>query len=110
MDPHRSNVDRLIKQAQGDRFAWDRLAELTDTFGNLSGSENLTRAIAWAVEAMKQDGLENVRTENVMVPRWVRGSESLEIRHGTWCRCSGGGSVATPRRPRGRRARREGFR
>ena len=34
MDPHRSNVDRLIKQAQGDRFAWDRLAELTDTFGN----------------------------------------------------------------------------
>ena len=28
---------------------------------------------------MRQDGLENVRTERVMVPRWVRGSESLEM-------------------------------
>src|SRR5687767_1411438 len=80
IDPHRSNVDRLIKEAQADQFAWNRLAELTDTFGNrLSGSDNLTRAIAWAVETMKKDGLENVRMEKVMVPRWVRGSESAEI-------------------------------
>jgi carboxypeptidase Q len=28
---------------------------------------------------MKKDGLENVRTERVMVPRWVRGAESLEL-------------------------------
>jgi carboxypeptidase Q len=28
---------------------------------------------------MKRDGLENVRTERVMVPRWVRGAESAEI-------------------------------
>jgi carboxypeptidase Q len=80
VDPHRTNVDKLIKQAQADHFAWNRLAELTDRFGHrLSGSENLARAIAWAVATMKQDGLENVRTEKVMVPRWVRGSESLEI-------------------------------
>ena len=80
LDPHRANADRLIKQAQADQFAWNRLAELTDTYGNrLAGSENLARAIAWAVEAMKTDGLENVRTEKVMVPRWVRGNESLEI-------------------------------
>jgi len=80
VDPHRTNVDRLIRQAQVDHFAWNRLAELTDTYGSrLSGSDNLTRAIAWAVEAMKLDGLENVRTEKVMVPRWVRGSESLEV-------------------------------
>ena len=100
IDPHRTNVDRLIKLAQGDTFAWNRLAELTDTYGNrLSGSENLTRAIAWAVETMKQDGLENVRTEKVMVPRWVRGSESLEIvdpaRH-VVPMLGLGGSVATP--------------
>src|SRR5262245_6616989 len=100
VDPHRANVDRLIKQAQADHFAWNRLAELTDTFGNrLSGSENLTRAIAWAVESMKADGLENVRTEKVMVPRWVRGSESLEIldppRH-VVPMLGLGGSVGTP--------------
>ena len=28
---------------------------------------------------MKRDGLENVHTERVMVPKWVRGSESAEI-------------------------------
>ena len=100
LDPHRSNADRLIKEAQADQFAWNRLAELTDTYGNrLAGSENLTRAIAWAVEAMKKDGLENVRAEKVMVPRWVRGNESLEIvdppRHAIPM-LGLGGSVATP--------------
>ncbi len=100
LDPHRTNADRLIKEAQADRFAWDRLAELTDTFGNrISGSENLRGAIAWAVEVMQKDGLENVHTEKVMVPRWVRGTESLEIvdppRH-VIPMLGLGGSVATP--------------
>jgi carboxypeptidase Q len=53
---------------------------LTDTIGNrLSGSPALDRAIQWAVAEMKKDGLENVHTERVMVPKWVRGSESAEI-------------------------------
>ncbi len=100
LDPLRSNAERLIKEAQADQFAWNRLAELTDTYGNrLSGSDNLNRAIAWAVEAMKQDGLANVHTEKVMVPRWVRGAESLEIvdppRH-VIPMLGLGGSVATP--------------
>ena len=56
------------------------LAELTDTFGaRLSGSPNLARAIQWSVQTMKADGLENVRTEPVMVPRWVRGREEADI-------------------------------
>ncbi len=62
------------------RFAWDRLAELGDTFGNrLSGSENLDAALKWAAGQMRQDGLENVRLDPVKVPHWVRGEESLEI-------------------------------
>jgi carboxypeptidase Q len=70
----------LIQAATADDFAWRRLAELTDTYGHrLSGSENLQRAIAWAAETMKRDGLDNVHTEPVMVPRWVRGRESAEI-------------------------------
>ena len=78
--PYRGNAEKLMAAAQADQFAWDRLAELTDTFGQrISGSDNLNRAIAWAVETMKKDGLENVHTERVMVPRWVRGVESLEI-------------------------------
>jgi carboxypeptidase Q len=100
LDPHRANADRLIKEAQADQFAWNRLAELTDTYGNrLAGSDNLNRAIAWAVEAMKKDGLENVHTEKVMVPKWIRGTETLEItdppRH--FIPLLGlGGTVATP--------------
>lgn len=80
LDPHRANAERLMEAAQADQFAWNRLAELTDTFGaRLSGSDNLARAIVWATETMKKDGLENVRTERVMVPRWVRGAESLDM-------------------------------
>jgi carboxypeptidase Q len=78
--PMRADSGRLIKAATEDDFAWRRLAELTDTFGaRLSGSENLTRAIEWAVRTMKADGLDSVHTERVMVPRWVRGRESAEI-------------------------------
>jgi carboxypeptidase Q len=78
--PLRVDADRLLKAATADDFAWRRLAELTDSFGHrMSGSENLDRAIRWAVATMKADGLEHVRTEPVMVPRWVRGLESAEI-------------------------------
>jgi carboxypeptidase Q len=100
LDPYRANAGKLIAAATADQFAWDRLAELTDTYGaRLSGSANLERAITWAVATMKQDGLENVRTERVMVPRWVRGNESLEILdppHHVIPMLGLGGSVATP--------------
>ncbi|MFM8534773.1 MAG: hypothetical protein ACKOEC_14510 [Acidimicrobiia bacterium] len=100
LDPYRSNVEKLIASAQADQFAWDRLAELTDTHGQrISGSDNLNRAIAWAVETMKKDGLDNVHTERVMVPKWVRGNESLEIvnpPHHVVPMLGLGGSIATP--------------
>ena len=80
LDPYRETAAKLIHESIRDDFAWRRLAELTDTFGHrLSGSENLERAIAWAEATMKRDGLQNVRTEPVMVPKWVRGRESAEI-------------------------------
>jgi carboxypeptidase Q len=80
LSPFREDAARLIKAATADDFAWRRLAEMTDTHGaRLAGSDNLNRAVAWAVETMKADGLENVRAEPVMVPKWVRGHESAEI-------------------------------
>ena len=89
-----------MKAATADEFAWNRLAELTDTFGQrLSGSDNLKRAIVWAADAMKRDGLENVHTERVMVPRWVRGQESIEMiepPHHVLPMLGLGGSVGTP--------------
>jgi carboxypeptidase Q len=80
LDPYRDPSSRLIGEALSSSFAWDRLALLSDTFGNrLSGSLSLEAAIQWAVTEMKKDGLENVHTEPVKVPHWVRGRESLEI-------------------------------
>jgi carboxypeptidase Q len=101
LNAYRTDAARLIKAAQSDDVAYRRLAELTDTFGaRLSGSDNLKRAIDWAVQAMKADGLENVRTEPVMVTNWVRGRESAEIidppQHEI-AMLGLGGSVGTPR-------------
>ena len=80
LETYREPAARLIGEAVGSTFAWQRLAVLTDTIGNrLSGSPALDRAIDWAVSEMKRDGLEHVHTESVKVPKWVRGAESAEI-------------------------------
>src|SRR6188508_1494757 len=80
LEPYRPIAQRIITEAQSNDFTWRRLAELTDTFGNrISGSETLEQASDWAVDTMKKDGFENVRQEPVMVPKWVRGAESLEL-------------------------------
>jgi len=80
LDPYRDPASRLVGAALGDTAAWQRLAELTDTFGHrLSGSKSLEDAIAWAVAEMTRDGLQNVRAEKVMVPHWVRGREGADL-------------------------------
>src|SRR5262245_6614198 len=80
LDQYRQPAQRLITEAMGDSFAWRRLALLTDVAGHrLSGSPQLDKAIQWAVAEMKRDGLDNVHTEPVMVPKWVRARESAEI-------------------------------
>lgn len=80
IDAYREAAGRIIGAALTSRRAYDRLAYLTDHIGNrLSGSPALERAITWAVDEMKRDGLDNVSAEKVMVPHWVRGDESLEM-------------------------------
>ncbi len=105
-ESYREVADRLIDAALADSFAYERLTELTDRFGHrFSGSENLERAIDWILERMREDGLENVRGEPVLVPKWVRGNESLELvspRRAKLPMLGLGGSVGTP--PEGIRA------
>jgi len=80
LDSYREPASRIAAAATSNSDAWQRLAELTDTFGNrLSGSPQLQAAIEWAAAEMKKDGLENVHTEPAMVPHWVRGDEHAEI-------------------------------
>ena len=80
LSPYQRDVQRLIDASIGTTDAWVRLAELCDTFGSrLTGSRNLELACDWAAETMRRDGLDQVRLEKAMAPRWVRGAESLEI-------------------------------
>lgn len=93
-------ADRIITGALADSFAYERVSYLTDTFGpRFSGSKNLELAIDWILSKMKEDGLENVHGEQVVVPRWVRGNEKLELiepRRQKLDVLGLGGSVATP--------------
>ena len=80
IDDYRAPAGRIIGAALTSNKAYDRLSYLTDKIGHrLSGSKSLELAIAWAIDEMKKDGLDNVRAEKVMVPHWVRGEESLEM-------------------------------
>jgi len=105
-DEIQANARRLIDAALGDSAAYERLEELVDRFGpRFSGSVALERAIDWILDEMAEDGLEEVRGEEVLVPRWVRGEESLTLLQ-PYARelplLGLGGSVGTP--PGGLRA------
>ncbi len=97
---YREPVEKILAAARADRGAYQKLAYLTDHIGHrLAGSAALERAVAWTAQTMKDEGHE-VRTEKVMVPHWVRGTESAELTapvarplHVLGL----GGTVATPR-------------
>ena len=99
-DRYRNDANRIIDAALADSTAWNRLAEMTEKFGNrLSGTPALERTIDWIIAKMKEDGLQNVRGERVMVPVWVRGAESAQLvlpREQNLPMLGLGGSIATP--------------
>ncbi|KAF8924367.1 hypothetical protein EDD21DRAFT_371954 [Dissophora ornata] len=72
-----ADVEKLVAGSLESSIVWDRLAEMTDTFGNrIAGSESLEKSIDWIVEQVKGDGL-SVTTEDVTVDHWARNEESL---------------------------------
>lgn len=78
MSVYQRDANRIIEAATGTHRAYERLGDLVDTFGHrLSGSVALEQAIDWIVQQMENDGLDNVRTDHVMVPHWERGQESV---------------------------------
>lgn len=100
-DTYRTTADKLIDAALADEAGYAKLSYLCDRIGNrLSGSESLDRAIAWAADQMKRDGLVNVVTPKVKVPHWVRGNESASLTEPVkrpLTILGLGGSIATPR-------------
>lgn len=79
-DDGREVAARIVGAALVDDGAWKKLAWLSDRIGpRLSGSPQLERAVEWAVEEFRRDGIDAVWTETVLVPHWVRGPESARI-------------------------------
>ena len=67
--------------------AYESLRDLTQNIGQrLSGSESYEKATDWAVQKLKEAGADKVWKQEVMVPVWERGKESLQIQtaDGNW--------------------------
>ncbi len=104
VETYRETFRRVVRESLARGEAYSKLERLCSVAPlRLSGSPGAAAAVEWAKEAMKRDGLENVRLEPVTVPRWERGvvaelrilappeaaGESLPI-------LALGGSVGTP--------------
>lgn len=99
--PYRAVADSLFSAGLRDGKAYAILEGLTSEVGHrLSGSPQAEEAVAWGVRTMEGFGFDAVRTEPVLVPRWVRGSvESASIVAPRTSRlrvCALGSSVGTP--------------
>ena len=101
-EQYREAANKLIDAALVDQGGMEKLSYLCDRIGNrLSGSPSLDKAIAWAANQMKEDGLTNVVTAKVKVPHWVRGNESATITepiNRPLNMLGLGGSVGTPKK------------
>ncbi len=78
------SISNLIMK---DGLAYDQLYDLTKNIGHrLSGSDANAKAVKWAEQKLKEAGADKVWLEEVMVPNWYRGQESLKIKtgNGSW--------------------------
>lgn len=77
----------ISKEVMNNSTAYDNLHDLTKSIGHrLSGSAAYDKSVQWAVKKLKEAGADKVWTEEVMVPVWERGKESLQIqsKDGKW--------------------------
>jgi len=99
------NITQKVLDVQGrilsDARALNRLVTLCDRYGHrLSGSDSLERSLDWLEKTLRNDGFDSVTRQPVMVPRWERGLESLELispRRTSLAMLGLGGSVGTGR-------------
>lgn len=67
--------------------SYTELRDLTKNIGHrLSGSESYEKSVKWAEQKLRDAGADKVWLQEVMIPVWVRGKESLQIKtaNGQW--------------------------
>lgn len=74
-------VGRILASALGPSPLEENLRQLTDEIGGrVSGSPQMRRAVAWAEEAFRQAGVDDVHTERFEMPAsWSEGETRLEV-------------------------------
>ena len=102
-DKHINNVRKMYDVALTNGKSYNWLDHLSNQIGGrLSGSLNADRAVEWGFKELNNLDLDKVFLEDVMVPKWVRGTfEYASIITGPGMSinvpiCSLGGSIATP--------------
>lgn len=95
-----ATASRLREQALATDYAYRVARELTLEVGpRLAGSDGDRRALSWGERALAGAGLEAVRREAVIVPRWERGEAAGRLtgsRSQPLVLAALGGSVGTP--------------
>ena len=67
--------------------SYNELRDLTKNIGHrLSGSESYEKSVKWAEQKLKEAGADKVWLQEVKIPVWERGKESLKIKaqNGKW--------------------------
>ena len=100
---HVYNISKIYDVALTNGKSYEWLDYLSNQIGGrLSGSLNAERAVKWGFKELNNLDLDKVFLEDVMVPKWVRGTfEYASIITGPGMSinvpiCSLGGSIATP--------------
>lgn len=79
--------EKISTEILNNGQSYHNLKELTKGIGHrLSGSPSYDKAVEWAQKQLKEAGAEKVWLQEVMVPVWERGKESLKIKtqNGQW--------------------------
>ena len=75
--------NRISTEILNNGKAYNELRDLTKNIGHrLSGSVAYEKSVKWAEQKLKEAGADKVWLQEVMIPVWERGKESLQIKTG----------------------------
>lgn len=80
---YQDEFKKISDEIMTNGTAYDHLGELTKGVGpRFSATPGYAKATEWAEKKLKEAGAENIWKQDVRVPIWIRGKESLQIKSG----------------------------